>query len=184
MKPEELKLRVAATSTKKHVFELIEIAKQKDFAVKDLIDLTFDEDQQIGFHAGWVLDYLLQYNPQFILENLEELLLRLPQVFNQSCKRHYARIMMHATSPKTIPELKIKINTADLEPVVEVSFDWLIDPKVAVAVKVCCCETLFNLRKRYDWIADELAREVEFLMKDGSAAIQSTGKKILKVLQK
>jgi len=55
---------------------------------------------------------------------------------------------------------------------------------VAVAVKVFCCEILFNLRNRYDWLTDELARKTEFLMKDGSAAMQSRGKKILKQLQK
>lgn len=184
MQKEELRKQIAATSTKAKVLELGEIAKREDFAVKDLLDLTFDADKQIGFHAAWVLDNLLCNHPSLILENLDELILRLPHVFNESCKRHYARIFMHTTSPKTISELKVKINSSDLKPIVETCFDWLIDPKVAVAVKAFCCETLFNLRNRYDWITEELIREIEFLMNDGSAAMQSKGKKILNQLQR
>jgi len=92
--------------------------------------------------------------------------------------------MMYVTSPKTISAVKSKVETTDLEPLVETCFDWMINPKVAVAVKVFCCETLFNLRNRYDWIADELAREIEFLMLNGSPGIQSKGKRILKALSK
>lgn len=184
MKTDDLKLLVKTVATRKQVSEVVAVVKQKSSAVNELINLTFDQDQQIGFHAAWVLDHLLQYNPVLILENLDELMLRLPHVFNQSCKRHYARILMHATSSKAISELKIKLNSTDLEPLVEVCFDWLIDLKTAVAVKASCCQILFNLSKRYDWIGNELAHEVEFLMKNGSAAIQSKGKQILKDLQK
>ncbi len=55
----------------------------------------------------------------------------------------------------------------------------MIDPKVLVAVKVFSSEALFNLRHQYTWINEELADQIRFLMKDGSAAIQTRGKKLL-----
>jgi hypothetical protein len=69
-----------------------------------------------------------------------------------------------------------------MEPVIEQCFDWMIDPKVLIAVKVHVAETLFNMHNRYPWIAEELTSQLQFLMKNGSAAIQARGKKLLKSL--
>jgi hypothetical protein len=55
----------------------------------------------------------------------------------------------------------------------------MIDPAILIAVKRFSAETLFNLRHRYDWITPELAAQVKFLMRDGTAAIQSYGRKLL-----
>lgn len=184
MQIQELRKQIAATLTKNKVLKLTEIVKRKDLKVKDLLDLTFDTNQQIGFRAAWILENLLLDDPTVVLESLDELLLWFPKVVNPSYQRHYAKIWMYVTSPKANPIIKSKLEATNLEPVVEICFDWLINPKVAVAVKVFCCEILFNLRNRYDWLTDELARKTEFLMKDGSAAMQSRGKKILKQLQK
>lgn len=183
MQIESLRKQIEVTLTKKKVLKLTEIVKQ-DLPVKDLLEITFDADQQIGFRAAWILENLLLRNPSTIQENFDKLLFRFPQITNPSCKRHYVKILMHLTSPKANPAIKNKTATANLETVIETCFDWLIDPKVAIAVKAFCCEVLFNLRNRYGWIADELAREIEFLMKNGSPGIQAKGKRILKELQK
>jgi hypothetical protein len=63
--------------------------------------------------------------------------------------------------------------------VVEQLFDWMIDPRVLIAVKVFSSEALFNMRLRYPWITEELGNQIRFLMRDGTAAIQSRGKKLL-----
>ncbi len=54
---------------------------------------------------------------------------------------------------------------------------------VKVAVKVFAADTLFNLCNRYGWIKEELASQVQFMMRNGGAAIQSRGKKLLAGLQ-
>lgn len=86
---------------------------------------------------------------------------------------------MHITAPKAPANIKQWLAETDLEPVVEQLFDWLIDPKVLIAVKVFAAEALFNLRERYPWISEELANQIRFLMRDGTAAIQSRGRKLL-----
>ena len=60
----------------------------------------------------------------------------------------------------------------------------MIAPKVLIAVKVFAAEALFNLRYRYPWITEELTNQLQFLMINGSAAIQSRGKKLLNALKK
>ena len=110
---------------------------------------------------------------------MDYLLSRIKDVENPSCKRHYAKIVMHITSPKSPLNIQEKLAVTDLEPAVEQLFDWMIDPKVLIAVKVFAAQALFNMRIRYPWIAEELANQIQFLMRDGSAAIQSRGKKLL-----
>jgi hypothetical protein len=89
---------------------------------------------------------------------------------------------MHLTSPKVVQPIQSVLQNINLEPVVEQCFEWMIDPKVLIAVKVFSAEALFNMRYRYPWIAEELVNQLQFLMRNGSPAIQSRGKKLLKAL--
>jgi len=176
---DELIKEISATLTKTKVVKLSAIIKNQQFALKDLIDITFQPDKNVAFRAAWILENLFLQKPESYIENLEYLISRVKDVDNPSCKRHYAKILMHITSPKAPSIIKQKLAVIDLEPVVEKLFDWLIDPKVLIAVKVFAAEALFNFRDRYPWISEELANQIRFLMRDGTAAIQSRGRKLL-----
>ena len=164
---------------KTKVVKLSAIIQKQRFSIKDLIDITFHPDKNIPFRAAWILENLFLEKPESYIEDLEYLISGVKDVDNPSCKRHYAKILMHITAPKAPAIIKQKLAEIDLEPVVEQLFDWLIDPKILIAVKVFAAEALFNMRDRYDWIAEELANQVRFLMRDGTAAIQSRGRKLL-----
>jgi hypothetical protein len=51
----------------------------------------------------------------------------------------------------------------EMERVVEICFEWMIDPKMLVSVRAYSAEALFNLRHRYPWIAEELSKQLEFM---------------------
>jgi hypothetical protein len=182
MTKEELIEELKATLVKTKVDKLSKIVKQQSFSLRDLVDVTFHENKNIAFRAAWVLENVFLENPVFYLFGLDYLVKRFPEVQYPSCKRHYAKIIMHLTAPKAHPLIKQKLQDTDMEPIVEKCFDWLIDPKVLIAVKVFASEALFNLRHRYDWVAEELANQIQFLMRNGSPAIQSRGKKLLATL--
>lgn len=164
---------------KTKVVKLSAIIQKQQFSIKDLIDITFHPDKNIAFKAAWILENLFLQKPESYIGDVEYLISRVKDVDNPSCKRHYAKILMHITAPKAPASIRQKLAAIDIEPVVEQLFDWLIDPKILIAVKVFTAEALFNMRNRYDWIAEELANQVRFLMRDGTAAIQSRGRKIL-----
>jgi hypothetical protein len=180
----ELIEQLAATFGKTKVDKLSRLYKQQNFALRDLIDLTFHEHETIAFRSAWLLENVLLVSPELYLPEIDYLLSRFKEVTYPSCQRHYVKIMMHLTSPKAHPLIKTELTVSDLEPVVEQCFDWLIDPKILIAVKVFTAEALFNLRHRYPWIAEELKNQLEFLMRDGTAAIQSRGKKLLAALNR
>ncbi|SHM23415.1 hypothetical protein [Mucilaginibacter sp. OK098] len=176
---DELIKQITNSLGKPKVLELGRILSEQQFALRDLIDITFYPDKVMAFRASWILENILLADPLRYETNLDYLLLRFKDVKHPGPQRHYAKILMHLTDPGMLPEIKVKLQALDLEPAVEHCFDWMIDPKVKVAVKVFASEALFNLRHRYPWVAEELASQIKFLMRNGSPAIQSRGKKLL-----
>ena len=179
---DELIKEISTTLVKKKVAKLTTILQKEQFKLTDLINITFYPDKNIAFRAAWILENLFLQKPESYVDSIEYLLLRTKDVTNPSCKRHYAKIFMHITAAKAPESIKNKLAGIDLEPIVEQLFDWMIDPKVLIAVKVFAAQTLFNIRTRYPWITEELANQIQFLMRNGSAAIQSRGKKLLSQL--
>jgi hypothetical protein len=179
---DELIKQISATIGKLKVVELSRILKEQAFALRDLIDLSFDNDRDIAFRSAWILENMFLQNPASYETDLEYLISRINEIKHASCQRHYAKILMHATGKKSPLIIQQKLQQINLEPAVEQCFDWMIDPKILIAVKVFSSEALFNLRHRYPWIAEELKEQIQFLMKNGTAAIQSRGRKLLALL--
>jgi len=178
----QLVQQLSATIGKTKVLELTKILKEQQFALRDLIDITFHEDKNIAFRAAWILENIFLITPERYVNDLDYLVNRLKDVNYLSCQRHYVKIIMHITAPKAQHSIQLKLQEINLEPVIEHLFDWMIDPQIKIAVKVFSSEALFNMRHRYAWIAEELANQIRYLMRDGTAAIQSRGKKLLKQL--
>ncbi|MFI5139105.1 MAG: hypothetical protein ACHQIM_14880 [Sphingobacteriales bacterium] len=175
----ELIAQLSNSIGKRKVLELSRILEEQHFALRDLIDLTFIDDKNVAFRAAWILENIFLKDPLRYEPDLSYLISGIKEVKHESCKRHYAKIMMRITAENGPAIIKQKLQQIDLEPVVEQCFDWMIDPKVRVAVKVFASEVLFNLRGRYPWIKEELTAEIKFLMRNGPAAIQSRGQKVL-----
>ena len=171
--------QIGATIGKLKVLELTAILKKQDFALRDLVDLTFHPDKDIAFRAAWILENLFLQKPESYGQDLAYLISRVSEVKHASCQRHYAKILMHITNKKAPKTISNQLSEIDLEPVVEKCFDWMIDPKVKIAVKVFSSEVLFNLKDRYPWVKEELINLLQFLMRNGSPGMQSRGGKLL-----
>lgn len=147
--------------------------------------LCYDQpDASIAFRAAWVLEYIAAHYPQRFMPVFTDFLSRLPAQGNPSCQRHFTKILMMITHPKAPDRYRDTYLCADREHVVETVFGWLIDPQTPVAVQVNCMDILFNMIREFAWITDELKQQTEFFLRDGSAAMQSRGRKILAKLNK
>jgi hypothetical protein len=176
--------QIASVKGKIKVYRLIEILAEEDIDLAWLIDLTFHSDNNLSFKAAWLLENMYLKYPESFVPHISYILSRLKEVKNPSCKRHYAKILMYITSPKAPKAIKEKLKDSDLEPAIEQCFDWLIDPEVLVAVKAFASEALFNMRRSHPWITEELTRQLEFMMRNGSTAIQTKGKHLLSALNR
>jgi hypothetical protein len=182
MTKSELIERITGIIGKPKVLELSRILKAQQFALHDLIDITFHSDKSVAFRAVWILENVFLTDPESYLPDLEYMISRIKEVKHPGCMRHYAKIIMHITDAKAPESLQLKLQEINFEPVVEQLFDWMINPRTKVAVKVFAAYALFNLKDLFPWVKEELTAQMEFLMRNGSAAIQAGGKKILKSL--
>ena len=182
LSPDQFIKQISATIGKSKVLELSKIIKEQNFYLRDIVEITFHPDKNIAFRASWILENVLLDNVEAYIADIKYLAERFVDVNYPSCQRHYGNIIMRLTSSKSSQSIKETVGKIDLDPVIEHLFEWLIDDKVKIAVKSCAAEALFNLRVRYPWIKDELKEQLQYLMRDGTAAIQARGKKLLKQL--
>jgi hypothetical protein len=181
---DELVEQISATIGKARVIELTKTIREQHFPLRDLIDITFHPDKNIAFRASWVLENVLLDDMEAYIADINYLMERFVTVNYPSSQRHYGNIMMRITSSKAPQAIKEHIKHIDFNPVIEHLFEWMIDPEIKIAVKCCAAEALFNMRQQYDWINEELKEQLQYLMRDGTAAIQARGKKLLKGLNK
>src|SRR5690606_9538226 len=106
----------------------------------------------------------------------------LPNQKNPSCQRHFTNILRRLTHPRAPEPYAQAVRLTNREQLVETVFNWLIDPGTAVAVQANCMDVLLHMSGEVEWIRDELKLQIEFLLRDGSPAIQSRGKKNLEKL--
>lgn len=181
-----LLLAISNTLNKIEAADLAKIVGDGAFSMSDLLELCYHQDKQIAFRASWILEFVENSHPEKFIPFLYDFLKKLPLQKNQSCQRHFTKILIHFTKPqaKMIREVTFKQVPVELkEQLVETLFEWLIAPGIPVAVQVNCMEVLCYMIPLYPWIKDELADQIDFYMKDGSAAMQSRGKKILEQMR-
>jgi hypothetical protein len=169
---------IKTTLQKSKVEKLASIASEETFSVKDLIDLSFYHDEQIGFRSAWILENVYATHQQRFLPYVQYFLEKFPRQTNLSALRHYVKILAFMTKKNASAEVKKIITDYDTDHLVEVVFAWLIDEKVPVAVKSHCLNILANLNTKHSWIREELLQTMDFLVDKESVGFFSKVKQI------
>jgi len=173
---------IKTTLQKNKVEKLAAIASEETFSVKDLIDISFYADEQIGFRAAWILENVYSSHQESFLPDALYFLEKFPMQTNFSALRHYVKILAFMTKKNATAAVKEIIANYDTDHLVEVVFSWLIDEKVPVAIKSHCLNILANLNTRHNWIKDELMETMDFLVDKESIAFFAKVKQIRKQL--
>ena len=171
------------TLSKTEVEKLAALAINEDYSAKDLIDLSFHHDEQIGFRAAWILEQIYSNHQYKFLPYCHYFLTKLPAQNNLSALRHYVKILAFITNKNASEVIKEIIHNYDTNHLVECVFAWLIDAKIPVAVKSHCLNILANLITRHNWVKNELIETMEFLIDQESIAFFAKVKQIRKQLK-
>jgi len=163
--------------------EVEELASNQSISAKDLIDLSFHKDEQIGFRAAWILERVYSNHQINFLPFAKYFLEKLIQQNNHSALHHYVKILAFMTNKKASSEVRDILKDYDTNGIVEVVFAWLIDEKTPVAVKSHCLNILANLVPKHNWIKNELIETMEFLVDKESIAFFAKVKQIRKQLK-
>ncbi len=165
------------------VEKLASNVSDQTFSAKDLIDLSFHHDEQIGFRAAWILERVYSNHQVNFLPFADYFLDKLPQQNNHSALRHFVKILAFMTNKKASSEVKNILKDYDTNGFVEAVFAWLIDENIPVAVKSHCLNILANVISKHQWIKEELIDTMEFLVDKESIAFFAKVKQIRKQLK-
>jgi hypothetical protein len=164
------------------VVKLRKKLKEESFSLRDLVDLTFYSDKAIALKASKILEYILFKFPENYYEDIDYLVEHVAHVKCTSCKKHYAKILMHITSPEVPRDVRNQLKEINMEHIVELCFHWLMDDKMLTSVQASAAETLFNMRHRYPWIAEALSAQLEPMMLTATPMMLTKGNYILSFL--
>lgn len=185
MDKQDLLQRFEPTFGKTMIAELTALASDPDIPTERLLALCYDRSNaQIAFRSAWALEHIAVHSAERLLPILPAFVAGLSRQENRSCQRHFTKILMWITAPKAPQPYREFMQTADKDLLVEVVFGWLIDPDTPVAVQANCLDILLQLCSHAEWIAEELERQTRHLLRDGSAAMQSRGKRVLEKLKR
>ena len=168
----------------KKVRQLADSARETDLSIQELIDLTFHKEEQVGFRAAWILENIYTANPLAFSAHTTYFLDRFSKQNNPSARRHFGKILALMTKKNAPDCIKLQLLNYNTDPLVETAFAWLIDERVAVAVKSHCLNILANFVARYPWVKAELMETMNHLSSLESVAFFGKVKQIRKQLKR
>lgn len=140
---------------------------------KKLMELFFDKNLRISQKASWPVGFCAETYPSLIYPYLKEMIDNLQNPVHNAVKRNTLRIMGDIILPEEL-----------LGEAADICFQYLDDPKEAIATRVFSMTVCFNITKREPELANELKIIIEDHYPHGSAGFKSRAKKILKELRK
>jgi hypothetical protein len=140
---------------------------------KALVELYLKGDYKITQRAAWPLSICVERKPALIKPHLKKLLnyLQKPEI-HDAVKRNTMRLLQF-----------IDIPTAYHGQVVHLCFEYIQDPKVAIAIRVFSMSVLCNMIQEQPDMKKELRIILEDQLPYGSAGFVSRARKILRKLQ-
>ena len=180
--------RLNYSMTKKDVLWLANKYLSAKHDIELLISHACCANTPKAFRAAWVLENILTQKPLALDYYTIKLIELLPEVKNESVKRHFTKLISHGIS-RVVARKASKIYerelwAANLEPLEELCFKWFVEESTKPAVKAHALEILFLLSTREKWIASELPLIIENQIRHGSPGLKAKGKSVLKRLQK
>ncbi len=140
---------------------------------EELMQCFFSEEKRLCQRASWVLSHCAERYPHLIVPHLKAMIAQLKKPIHVTVKRNTVRILQLIHIPE------------DLQgELVNICFDFLLDPKEAIAVQAFSMTVLYNITLKEPELKEELRVVIEEIMPHGSAGIRSRGRKILKALTK
>ncbi|WP_442794871.1 hypothetical protein [Pelobium manganitolerans] len=173
----QLEQKLAKPMGKVAVEELARNLGSADEAVLFLIAQSTHTNDAIAFRASWVLERVLLFYPEVFKDWIGEFLTTYPIVKGFSAQRHYSKMLLMLYKEKLINQSKF--SEPQFELCLEVSFDWLLNPKTPVAVQCNIMDAIALLAKHYLWAYDELQHILQQKLVSNSPALAVRAKRLL-----
>ena len=139
----------------------------------ELMSFFLGADQKVAQKAAWVLDHTFEKRPFLVVPYTADLIEVLGHQKHPAIYRNSLKILAELDLPEDL-----------LGAAADHAFNFLLDPKAAIAVRVHAMTVLWNIVKKEPELAPELRMVLEDQIPHGSAGFKNRGQKILKAIHK
>ncbi len=151
--------------------QLAKMAYESESCRDELWQLTSHEKNYISRVAAWALEHCFLEHPEVIKPYLPAMAKRLPEVPNDSLRRHFLKMLWMGGFEEEHHGI-----LADL------SFRWLMDPERPTAVKMFSMKILYDISEAEPDLKPELAAVIEDQLPKGTPGFKNTAQKMLNKL--
>lgn len=139
-----------------------------------LVGLFLHDEYRVVQKAAWIISLVSERQPQLIDAHLEAIVQRMQEPgLPVAVRRNAVRIMQFIDLPESLHG-----------PVMNACFDFVADPREAIAVRAFSMTILANLAKAYPEIGQELAVLLEeALEQESSPGLRNRAQKVLKAIR-
>lgn len=152
---------------------ILHLTRQSNKRKQEVYDLLFDEDESIGYHAGWILTHFLPEDNKWLYSKQDELI---GEVL--TCR--------HGGKRRIILNLLYKQPLGD--PLKVDFLDFCLERMLSIeelpGVQSLCMKIAYELCRPIPELAQELKTMLEMLEGDLTPAIRTVRKNILNAMQK
>ena len=171
---------------RKSLAEIIAKIEQECFPISVLYNISFNEKQQIAFHAAWTIEKMYEKNIEIIDLVIEDLLRDFNKINNHACGRHYGKLVAKVLElnerGKATPIMIKALKDSNDETIIEGCFKWLIEKDTPIGTKMWQLEILSYYTNKYNWIKEEIIPIAQSLLLNGTPASINYGRRLLKRL--
>jgi hypothetical protein len=159
----DLRSTILAEHSKTQCDMIVQWVGSSQQRFNELFQLFLHDEDKVTQRASWPVSYCVETHPVFIKANLDKLIknLQKPNLHN-AIKRNSIRLLQYVDIPE-------KYQGA----VMNCCFDYVDNPKEAVAVKAFSLTVLGNLAKQYPEIVTEIKLLIADQLPNQTAAFKS-----------
>lgn len=168
----DIREKILQEHSKENAEAIAEWVGSDQARIKELIDIFLHDEYRVVQWAAYAVSKVADNNPKAMEPYLDDMVARMQEEGpHVAVKRNVLRILQEVTIPEHL-HANVMNNC----------FDYLADPKEAIAVRVFSMTVLDNLTKKYPEIKQELHAIIQEELEQGhaSAGFISRAKKILK----
>ena len=145
----------------------------KKFA--EIMELALRDEYPLSMRAARVIALSTEKHSDLIVPHLQSIIDTLDSIRVEGVKRSFLKIFA---------EMPVELNEDMLGIITDRSFNWLVDPKEAVAIRYYAIDILLKVTRLYPEIKVELADSLNSLLEDNSSALHAKSKKAINYLNK
>lgn len=139
--------------------------------IGELMACFFDENHRFCQRAAWPVGDLGEKYPELLIPYLPQMIANIKSPKHDAVIRNTVRTWQYMSIPE-----------AYLGEIFELCFNYIIDPKIPVAIRAFSMTVCAKICKSVPELKEELILAIEEQLEHGSPGIRSRGKNVIKLL--